>query len=506
MKKYTIPIFSAILGSAITIAAFLVFLSGNPKSVRIEHLNKTPVENVLFTTDKSGEIIPLDFTEISANLMDVVVHIRSIQNIKTTSVPQNQQLPDPFREYFGDEFYKYFFGPQSPENQQRRNMPPRQRRGSGSGVIISSEGYIITNNHVVAEADEIEVALHDNRTYEAKIIGTDPHTDLALIKINEKDLSTIPLVNSDSVEVGEWVLAIGNPFNLNSTVTAGIVSAKSRNLNILRDQYAIESFIQTDAAINPGNSGGALVNLQGGLIGINTAIASPTGAFSGYGFAVPSNIVNKVVNDLLEYGSVQRGYLGIIIRNVTGTLAGEEDLNITEGVYVDSVLMNSAAHKAGVRDGDVITSIDGNEITKASELQELIARKRPGDDVKIKVNRAGKLSTMNAKLQSREGETKTVKKEKAGVLTDLGIELKTVEGDVAEKLNIKGGVKIINLYAGKLKRSTDIKEGFIITKVNNNSVSSVEDFIKVIDKTRGGVMLEGVYENIPGTYYYAFGK
>ena len=336
-------------------------------------------------------------------------------------------------------------------------------------------------------------------------MGADPSTDLALIQIDEKELPFLSLVNSDNLQVGEWVLAVGNPFNLTSTVTAGIVSAKARNINIMRDQYAIESFIQTDAAINPGNSGGALVNLQGGLVGINTAIASPTGSYSGYGFAIPSNIVGKIVEDIMEYGVVQRGYLGVMIRNVNGNFAREEGLEVTEGVYIDSVLENGAASKAGIREGDVITSINGKEITKSSELQELIARQRPGDQVEMIANRNGKEIPITATLQSREGSTETMSKAKGKVLAKLGAELDDITKATARKLNIRGGVRIRKLHAGILSQQTDVREGFIITKVNNTEILSVKDFISVIENLKGGVMLEGVYEDIKGTYYYAFG-
>jgi serine protease Do len=307
MKNITISVLAAIIGSALTIAAFFMFdLDNKNRVVRIEHLtSQVPSQNSVYTINEDGEIIPLDFTDISQKLMGAVVHISSVVTMGQGSA-RRQQLPDPFREFFGEEFFDRYN-----EQQRERGEIPRQARGSGSGVIINPDGYIVTSNHVIANADEIEVTLNDNRSYIAKVMGTDPTTDLALVKIEETGLPIIPLVDSNTIEVGEWVLAFGNPFNLNSTVTAGIISAKSRNINILSEQYAIESFLQTDAAINPGNSGGALVNLQGGLIGINTAIASQTGTFAGYGFAVPSNIVNKVVEDILEFGMVQRGFLGL---------------------------------------------------------------------------------------------------------------------------------------------------------------------------------------------------
>ncbi len=504
MKKFTIPILSALFASAFTIFIFLSFYNGNPKSVTIEQLPTVSAKGVLYTADSNGEIVPLDFTEISKKVMDAVVHISSIKNVDQSGRSDIQQLPDPFRDFFGDEFFKQYKQQQRPNNPQEYDRPP-QRRGTGSGVIINSDGYIVTNNHVVADADEIEVALHNNQTYNATIIGTDPNTDLALIKINEKNLTSVPLVNSDNIEVGEWVLAIGNPFNLNSTVTAGIVSAKSRNINILREQYAIESYIQTDAAINPGNSGGALVNLEGGLVGINSAIASPTGTYAGYGFAVPSNIVNKVIEDLISYGMVQRGYLGVTIRNVTGNFAKEEGLDVTEGVYVDSVLTKSAADLAGIREGDVITGVDGRVITKSSELQEMVSNHRPGDEVELVVDRNGRTIKYSVFLQSIEGKTEIASRERGEMQSVLGAELISIDKEEAKNLNVEGGVKVSKLYPGKLRSETNIREGFIITKVNTKAVKSVEELTNIVQETKGGVMLEGFYKNDSEEHYYAFG-
>lgn len=377
--------------------------------------------------------------------------------------------------------------------------------GTGSGVIINPDGYIVTNNHVIADADDVEVTLHDNRSYKATVVGTDPTTDLALLQIKEKNLPTLPLVNSDEVKVGEWVLAAGNPFNLTSTVTAGIVSAKGRNINILREQFAVESFIQTDAAINPGNSGGALVNLNGGLIGINTAIASNTGTYAGYGFAVPANIVSKVVEDLMKYGVVQRGVLGVLIRTVDGNLAKEKDLDLTKGAYVDSLLENSAAGVAGIKPGDVIVAVDGAEVSSSPKLQELIARRRPGDVVKLKVNRKGTEKTFDVRLNNRSGNTAVVKKEDNEILNILGAEFEALDEKTAKKLDLTGGVRVKSLNAGKLRRSTQVQEGFIITKVDGKAVRKVEDLVNALKDKKGGVMLEGVYENLPGTQFYAFG-
>jgi len=496
---------AAVLGSALTIGTLKIFDKGEQKTFKIEHVSDSPVVGAVYSVNKDGEVVPLEFTEVSKKVMPAVVHIKSTQLQKVNQY-QYRNYPDPFRHFFDEDMFKFFFGPpgesESPQPRQRGPMP---RVGSGSGVIINEDGYIVTNNHVIDSADDIEVTLNDNRVFKAKVIGTDPSTDLALIQIKEKNLPYLPLVNSDNVEVGEWVLAVGNPFNLNSTVTAGIVSAKGRNINILQDQSAIESFIQTDAAINPGNSGGALVNLQGGLVGINTAIASPTGAYAGYGFAVPSNIVSKVVSDLKKYGMVQRGYLGLLIRSVDGNLAKEEELDVTEGVYVDSIMVNSAAGDAGVKVGDVITEIENTRVETSAELMEIIGRHHPGDKVRLKVDRKGKMFDFSVTLRNQHGKEKMVERDSQEILDLLGVELEEIDNKTARKLEIKSGLKITKLDNGKLQRSTDVREGFIITGVNGENVRTIDEFIEYLETMKGGVMLEGIYEDYPEKYYYAFG-
>lgn len=496
--------FSALIAlfvTASTLGVFYWVTEKEGKTIKIEHINATPGSKAVFTTNEEGEIIPLDFTKVAEKTMDAVVHIKSTQAIPKTNQGApfgGQQQP------FGD-LFEEFFGPRLFRQYPNQGNQPRARVGQGSGVIISDDGYIVTNNHVIADADDLEVTLHDNRTFKAVVIGTDPSTDLALIQIKEKGLPTLPLVDSDKVRVGEWVLAVGNPFNLTSTVTAGIVSATGRNINILQEQFAVESFIQTDAAINPGNSGGALVNLNGGLIGINTAIASPTGAYSGYGFAVPTNIVNKVIEDLMKYGIVQRGVLGVMIRTVDGTLKKDKKLAVMKGAYVDSLLENSAAGQAGIKPGDVIVAINSTEIQSSPNLQEVIARQRPGDEVEVRVNRFGKEEIYKVVLNNRQGGQELVEKEKEEILTILGADFETLGKEKAKKLDIDGGVIIKRLYAGKLRKYTDVKEGFVITKVDGRKVTDVKDLVKILENKKGGVMLEGVYEDIPGEYYYAFG-
>ncbi len=499
-KQIILSGFVALVVSIGSFAALNMFTERNNDTIKIEHLNSSPSSKVLFRQTEDGDFEPLDFTKTVDKVVNSVVHIKTSYVNRSNSRYRQQ---DPFRDFYNDDFFKFFFGPQqSPRNYQRK---PDIQMAAGSGVIINSDGFIITNNHVIENADDIEVTLHDNRNYKANVIGTDPSTDLALIQIKEKNLPALPLVNSDDVKVGEWVLAVGNPFSLNSTVTAGIVSAKARSINILKAEYAIESFIQTDAAINPGNSGGALVNLQGGLIGINTAIASPTGSYSGYGFAVPSNIVNKVVEDLLKFGVVQRGVLGITIRSVDGNLAKEKELDVTEGVYVDSILINSAAAKAGLKEGDVILSIDGEKTNSSPKLQEIIGSHRPGDKIKVLIDREGKRKEYTVTLSNRSGSTDMVQKEDKELLNILGCELKALDSKTAQKMGIEGGVKVVKLGEGKLRRYTQMREGFIITHANNKSVKTVDDFLKLIDNKEGGVMIAGVYEDIPGRYYYAFG-
>ena len=507
MKQYII---TALIALSVSVGAVWIapdLLPGG-KTLKVEHVNRTPAVGAVYTVDENNQVVPLNFVEVADKVMPAVVHIKSTQTAEYAArgPQQYRRLPDPFRDFFGDDFFDQFFDPryyhESPSPQQPQ---PPARVGTGSGVIINPEGYIVTNNHVIANADDIEVTLHDNRTYKATVVGTDPSTDLALIQIKEKGLSPLPLVNSDDVRVGEWVLAVGNPFNLNSTVTAGIVSAKSRNINILRDQYAIESFIQTDAAINPGNSGGALVNLQGGLVGINTAIASPTGAYAGYGFAVPSNMVNKVIQDLLEYGVVQRGYLGVTIRGIDGALAKEKDLQVTSGVYIDSVMAESAAAEAGIEEGDVILEINDLAVNTAPELQEIVARHRPGDKLNLRVVRGDKRLNLKAELKNKEGETKFLAKNRKELFNILGADFEDIDDKTAKKLDIPGGVKISKLYAGKLMKHTQIREGFIITKVDGQVIKDTEELAKALEDKKGGILIEGVYENLPGVHYYAFG-
>lgn len=330
--------------------------------------------------DSINNVFNVGFGDAAETTLAQVVHIRARI---ISQVPR-----DPFYEHFGDGFW----GP------RYRNPQQQVQEASGSGVIVSSDGHIVTNNHVVGQASEIVVSLYNGRGYKAEIIGTDPSTDLAVIKIDEKDLPKAVLANSDDVRVGDWVLAVGNPFNLASTVTAGIVSAKARNINILTDNSAIESFIQTDAAVNPGNSGGALVNLKGELVGINTAIATPTGTYAGYSFAVPSNIVNKVMTDLIEYGEVQRGYLGVVIQDLSWQLAEQLGLDVSQGVVIANLVRGGPADKAGLEIKDVILEMDGNPINSSSRLLEIVGSHKPGDELDVVVQRNGRKTNVSVRL------------------------------------------------------------------------------------------------------------
>jgi Do/DeqQ family serine protease len=361
---------------------------------------------------------------------------------------------------------------------------------------------------VVDNAQEIEVMLLNNKTYKAKLIGKDSDVDLALLKVDATNLPYAEFANSDSIMIGEWVLAVGNPFNLSSTVTAGIVSAKGRNLNLLADasktsNTTIESFIQTDAAVNPGNSGGALVNVNGNLIGINTAIASPTGAYAGYSFAVPSNIVRKVITDLKEFGVTQRGFLGVTIRTTDDELAKKLNLDKPVGVYVDDVNKGSAGEMGGIKKEDIITAINGVAVNSSPELQEQVAKYRPGNKISVDVIRAGKIMTLSVELKNKFNTTAQVDNSK-DILGILGIELEELTAKEKGQLGLESGVRVKELKAGKLSEFTDIKKGFIITQIDDQAVQNINDLIDILKDKNGKVLLEGIYPNKQMSYLYAF--
>lgn len=441
---------------------------------------------------RASNAMETDFTVAAELSIHAVVHVK-------TKTPQKIQQ-------FGgggfpnDPFFQYFFGqPQMPRQQE---LPMQE--ASGSGVIISKDGYIVTNNHVVDQSAEIEVTLNDKRTFKAKVIGTDPNTDIALIKVEAENLPIITFGNSDSLKVGEWVLAVGNPFNLTSTVTAGIVSAKARNINIINSQMKIEAFIQTDAAVNPGNSGGALVNTRGELVGINTAIASQTGSYAGYSFAVPVSIVQKVVADIRKFGVVQRAVLGVEIKDITNELAKDKNLKTLEGAFVGKVADNSAAHKAGVKEGDIINNVNGVNVKSVAELQEQVGRYRPGDKITITVVRDNKEHKLNVELRNRQGSTGVVSSQTSEDV--LGGTYKEVSDKLKQQLGLDYGVEIKSLSKGKLA-DQGIKPGFIIVKINNQPIRSAEDIQTAYDAAVNNgqqdkvLLIAGLYPNGKIIYY-----
>jgi Do/DeqQ family serine protease len=440
---------------------------------------------------------PIDFRYAASAATPSVVHVKSVFKAETVTYRREQ---DPFQDFFGNDFYKYFHGPNPYKSQ------PQQ--ATGSGVIVSADGYIVTNNHVVENANEIEIVMHNNKSYKAKLIGKDADVDLALLKIEDKNLPHIPFANSDSVLIGEWVLAVGNPFNLSSTVTAGIVSAKGRNLNLLGEQgnksnTAIESFIQTDAAVNPGNSGGALVNVNGELVGINTAIASPTGTYAGYSFAVPANIVNKVILDLKQFGVTQRGFLGVSIRTMDDETAKKQGLERPIGVYVDAVNKGSAGEDGGLKKDDVITKINGGSVNSASELQEQVAQYRPGDKIKVEYLRDGKSYTTMVQLKNKYNTTAQVDDSK-DILNTLGIKIEDISAKEKANLGIASGVRISELTQGRISEFTDIKKGFIITQIDDEPIQNAAELTNILKNKSGKVLIEGIYPNKPMSYLYAF--
>ena len=437
----------------------------------------------------------VDLTYAAEKAVPAVVHIKYVQNSKVKTV----EVEDPFGGFFSDPFG--FFG--NPNEKQRRQVQTPKREASGSGVLISADGYIVTNNHVVEGADELTVTLNDNREYSARIIGTDKNTDLALIKVEGKGLPYLTVGDSDKLKVGEWVIAVGNPFNLNSTVTAGIVSAKARSL------YAngVESFIQTDAAINQGNSGGALVNTQGELVGINAMLYSQTGSYSGYGFAIPTTIMNKVVSDLKQYGTVQRAVLSIMGQDAHNYIDSEKnkgndpDLGTNEGVYVQKVEDGGAGADAGLVEGDVITAIDGKKVTKMAEMQEYLASKRPGDKVTVtylhKKSKKEKIVT----LKNAQGTTEVMK---TADLDILGATFKPITDEQKKQLGISYGLEITKVNKGKLQEE-GLTKGFIIQKVNDEPIKSVDDMQKVVKDASTSkepvLYIQGIYPTGKKKYF-----
>ncbi len=481
MKKIlSIFLFATLGGGA---ALFINYLILKPTAFENSSKQQSPIR-LADLTSSAGTI---DFRAAAEQTVHAVVHIK-------TKFTSQQTYYDPFQGFFG--------------GGSGMQIVPKEQESSGSGVIISNDGYIVTNFHVVQNAEKIEVTLNDKRTYEAELVGTDPNTDLAVLRVQEKGLPFIAYGNSDDVKVGEWVLAVGNPFNLTSTVTAGIVSAKARNINIISGNGsgsgAVESFIQTDAAVNPGNSGGALVNTLGQLVGINSAIATSTGSFSGYSFAIPVNLVRKVVVDLVEFGTVQRGYLGVNIKDVDAQLVKEQKLGKLNGVYVVGVLADGAAASAGLDGGDVIVKVGEIFVNNVSELQEQVNNFRPGDKVVVTYVRDSKEKIVNVILKNKNNGAELLKKEdKSMDVESLGAVFETIAPEDMKRLNISNGLRVSKLGSGKL-RNSGIREGFIITSVDKNKVSSPDELKKILDNKKGGILIEGLYPN-GSRAYYAFG-
>jgi Do/DeqQ family serine protease len=467
MKKIISLIFVALVSSLSSVLLYSYI--SKPKIIERKYTIEKPIagsniRNVMMPG------IDLDLKTAAKRSVNAVVHIKKYEE-------NTYSLAD------------FVFGRHIPKEKE-------QVFGYGSGVIISPDGYIVTNHHVIENNSHIEVVLNNEESYIAKLIGTDPQTDIALLKIDGKNLPYLKYGNSDAIEIGDWVLAVGNPFNLTSTVTAGIVSAKARNLD-MRNR-SVDSFIQTDAAVNPGNSGGALVNVKGELIGINDLIYSRTGSYSGYSFAIPINVVQKVVKDLMEYGAVQRGFLGLSTVNLKSRQAKQLGMTATKGVGIAYLDKDFPAYKAGIKTGDIIIKINDIEIKDKGSMQEQLARFRPGDKVKITILRNGEEKNFDITLANQNGETKIIK---TVSIESLGAVFEPVSKREKQIYGINGGVKIITLNAGKL-RMEGVRTGFIILAVNRQMVKSAEDIKKIIDSTKeGGILIEGIYPNGTRAYY-----
>lgn len=481
MKKITKNILSAVGVVALALGTSFTFCT---------------VEKAMAASPAAVAGQPIDLTVAAEKALPCVVHIKYLQNSKVREV---EVQSDPF----GDMFDPFGFFGQRQQTPQKRKVQTPKKEATGSGVLISSDGYIVTNNHVVEGADELTVTLNDNREFSARIIGTDKNTDLALIKVNATGLPAIKVISSDDIKVGEWVLAIGHPLNLRATVTAGIVSAKARSLGA----NGVEAFIQTDAAINQGNSGGALVNANGELIGINAMLTSPTGSNIGYGFAIPTTIMNKVVADLKEYGTVQRGLIGIQGQDARSYIDAQKEqgkeinLGTNEGIYVAKVVEDGAAADAGIEEGDVITAVDGQKVTKMAELQEILATKRPGDKVTLSYLHKKSKKTTSVVLKNEQGNTKVVKDADLDV---LGAVIREVNESEKADLDIKYGLKVTKVNSGKF-RERGIPVGFVIQTVNEETMKTLSDLnevVKAANKSKDPVLyIKGLYPSGKKEYF-----
>ncbi len=489
MKKIGLTLLTAFVGGAMALGVYKVIENKYADNMSFEDRQK-----VYYASNPSAPVVSsagnVDFTQAAAAVTPAVVYIRTTYS--SSSGGDNQ---DQLQQMFGDMF-----------GQRMRPQAPQQ--ASGSGVIISTDGFIVTNNHVVEKADKISVTTNDHRTFQAKVIGTDPNTDLALIKITASNLPIVKLGNSDEAKVGEWVLAVGNPFNLTSTVTAGIVSAKGRNIGIIgsegQDQNpfgrtqnqpkanrSIESFIQTDAAINPGNSGGALVNTKGELIGINSAIASHTGSYEGYGFAIPINLAKKVLNDIEKYGTVKRGYIGVSFTELNPDVAQELKTSVTNGLYVRELVSGGGAEQAGIKAGDIIEKVEGVPVYESSDLQERVGRLQPGDKINLTVLRDGSEKNFTVTLKADAGTPRTAatSKSAAELFNKLGASFMPVDKGLKAKFHINSGVVVTQVRPGRLFDDTEIPVGSVITGINNHAISSVADIDNAITNTHNGLLI-----------------
>lgn len=505
LKTSMIAATVAVTASLASMFAF-TRLGGSDKSVENSSFLTYSNKGGLYNASMSAPGEPANFVEAAESTVNGVVSIKSYITPKTQNIPQG----------YADPFLEFFFGPQF--RQQPRQQHPEKKgneenkfrqSGLGSGVIITSDGYIVTNNHVIENADKLDVTLNDNRNFTAKVIGTDPTTDLALIKIDAENLHVIPFGASEDLHVGEWVLAVGNPFGFTSTVTKGIVSAKGRNISssMQTGSRGIESFIQTDAAVNPGNSGGALVNLNGELVGINTAIYSQTGNFAGYSFAIPTSIVRKVITDLKEYGAVQRALLGISFVELSPELAKEKNIKgINSGIYVADVTEHSAALEAGLKEGDIIVSIDNKIATSTGIFQEEIAKHRPGDKITLGFYRDGKPQTVSIVLRNARGDTSTIKAANSSI-ESLGCKFEVPSEDELRSRGLRSGLRVTDIKEGLFKKA-GIRDGFIILDINNMRMTNKEDIEEIYKEIlKSGpeydkvMFITGIYPNGRKAYY-----
>ena len=484
-----------VISAATTVTTLFTYNHFSQKPLAIQTENGKSPANYVGLFDSNNNMPgtqPIDFQAAAASSVPAVVHITTV--IGKSSASNNLPRRNPFSDLFGDDFDDFFGGPQI------RNIP---QRASGSGVLVSEDGYIVTNNHVIDEAEEIKVTLSNKKSYVAKLIGTDPSSDLAMLKIEAKGLPFILYGNSDQVKLGQWVLAVGYPLNLETTVTAGIISAKARSLglNSRRSTSPIESFIQTDAAVNQGNSGGALINVNGELVGIVSAIASPTGAYAGYSYAIPVNIVKKIINDLLQFGTVQRAYLGISYLPDAAPDSEKEKIGFKEGmgVFVREVSKDGAAAGTGIQSGDYITKINGLKVTSGSEMVEQIAGFKPGDKITLAYTRNGKEMNTNITLKNKSGNYDQVKAQATDVLKG---DFETLPAAKAKEYGVAGGVIVKKIAEGPIDEQTRMRDGFIIIKVNGTEVKSVDELNNLLARSATRISLEGFYPGYDGTYTY----